>query len=112
MRQSGWLPLLLGLGLGLAGGLFYSWIVNPVEYVETAPGALRGGFRSDYLALVAAARPSAAPPAPPGPAQPDPHAHPNAGTQRHPRRALPAGGARARVRPAAGGTAHSGAGER
>ena len=44
MRQSGWLPLLLGLGLGLAGGLFYSWIVNPVEYVETAPGSLREDF--------------------------------------------------------------------
>ncbi|HLF81400.1 MAG TPA: hypothetical protein VI410_06490, partial [Anaerolineales bacterium] len=55
MRQSGWLPLLLGLGLGLAGGLFYSWIVNPVEYVETAPGSLREDFRSDYLALIAAA---------------------------------------------------------
>jgi len=55
MRQSGWLPLLLGLGLGLAGGLFYSWIVNPVEYVETAPGSLREDFKADYLALIAAA---------------------------------------------------------
>jgi hypothetical protein len=55
MRQSGWLPLLLGLGLGLAGGLFYSWIVNPVEYVETAPGSLRDDFKADYLALIAAA---------------------------------------------------------
>ena len=55
MRQSGWLPLLLGLGLGLAGGLFYSWIVNPVEYVETAPGSLREDFKTDYLALIAAA---------------------------------------------------------
>ena len=55
MRQSGWLPLLLGLGLGLAGGLIYSWIVNPVEYVETAPGSLREDFKADYLALIAAA---------------------------------------------------------
>src|SRR3990172_2000227 len=55
MRQSGWLPLLLGLGLGLAGGLFYSWIVNPVEYVETGPGSLREDFKADYLALIAAA---------------------------------------------------------
>jgi hypothetical protein len=55
MRQSGWLPLLLGLGLGLGGGLFYTWIVNPVEYVETAPGSLREDFKGDYLALIAAA---------------------------------------------------------
>src|SRR3990172_6842488 len=184
MRQSGWLPLLLGLGLGLAGGLFYSWIVNPVEYVETARGSLREDFKADYLALIAAAyasrgdlvrararlalfeelnpagelaalaqrrqasghplseaqglaklaaalqgAPAAAPtgvpsasttPAPPPStppptpthAPPAPRAPPNAGAQRPPRCALPAGGARARVRPAAGGTAHSGAGER
>lgn len=55
MKQSGWLPLLLGLGLGLAGGLFYSWIVNPVEYTDTAPGSLREDFKTDYLALIAAA---------------------------------------------------------
>lgn len=55
MRQSGWVPLLLGLGLGLGGGLFYSWIVNPVEYVDTAPGSLREDFKGDYLALIAAA---------------------------------------------------------
>lgn len=55
MKQSSWLPLLLGLGLGLAAGLLYSWVVNPVEYVETAPDSLREDFQADYLALIAAA---------------------------------------------------------
>ncbi len=55
MKQSAWLPLLLGFGLGLAGGLLYTWVINPVEYVETAPGSLREDFKADYLALIAAA---------------------------------------------------------
>lgn len=41
--------------LGLAGGLYYAWLINPVEYVETAPDSLRADFRDDYLALIGAA---------------------------------------------------------
>lgn len=51
----GWLPLILGLLLGLVGGLYYAWIVDPVEYVDTAPTTLRRDFRDDYLALIASA---------------------------------------------------------
>ena len=55
MRRAGWFPTLLGIALGVAAGLYYSWIVNPVEYVDTAPDSLRQDFRSDYIALIAAA---------------------------------------------------------
>ncbi len=55
MSRVGWLPALLGIVLGVALGLYYSWIVNPVEYVDTAPDSLRQDFKNDYLALIAAA---------------------------------------------------------
>jgi hypothetical protein len=44
-----------GLVIGLAIGLYYSWVINPVEYVDTAPTSLREDFKSDYMALIAAA---------------------------------------------------------
>lgn len=46
---------LMGLILGLAGGLVYSWLLNPVEYTDTAPASLRQDFKEDYLSLVASA---------------------------------------------------------
>ena len=55
MSRSGWFPFLIGIGLGLAGGLYYAWILNPVEYTDTAPDSLRADFRADYLALIASA---------------------------------------------------------
>jgi hypothetical protein len=45
--------LLLGLALGLVFGLLYGWVLRPVEYVDTAPNALREDFRSDYVLAVA-----------------------------------------------------------
>ena len=53
--MSRWLFLILGFGIGLAGGLYYAWLISPVEYVETAPYSLRADFRGDYLALIASA---------------------------------------------------------
>ena len=47
--------LLLGLALGLVVGLLYGWVLQPVEYVDTAPNALREDFRSDYVLAVAEA---------------------------------------------------------
>lgn len=44
---------LLGLALGLVLGLLYGWVIRPVEYVDTAPNALREDFRSDYVLAVA-----------------------------------------------------------
>ena len=55
MNRGGLLPFLLAIVLGLAGGLYYSWVINPVSYVETAPSSLRDEYREDYLALIASA---------------------------------------------------------
>lgn len=55
MSRPGWISFLIGIALGMAGGLYYSWILSPVEYVDTAPDSLRADFRADYLALIASA---------------------------------------------------------
>jgi hypothetical protein len=46
---------LIGVGLGLASGLYYSWVINPAEYVDTSPASLKAEFKEDYLALIASA---------------------------------------------------------
>lgn len=47
--------LLTGLLLGLAAGLVYAWVVQPVEYVDTSPASLRSDFKDQHRALIAAA---------------------------------------------------------
>ena len=53
-RRGSWY-LLTGAVLGVAIGLFYSWVISPVEYVDAPPYALRNDFKDKYRALVAAA---------------------------------------------------------
>lgn len=53
-RRGSWY-LLTGAVLGVAVGLFYSWVISPVEYVDAPPYALRVDFKDEYRALVAAA---------------------------------------------------------
>jgi len=55
MKRWGKLSLIIGLLLGVAAGLYYSWAVNPVEYIDSSPDSLREDFKSDYLSLIAAA---------------------------------------------------------
>lgn len=53
-RRGSWY-ILTGLVLGVAMGLFYSWVISPVKYVDAPPYALRADFKDEYRALVAAA---------------------------------------------------------
>ena len=55
MRRSGLLPFALSFFFALLAGLFYTWQIDPVEYVDTAPDSLRADFKADYLALISAA---------------------------------------------------------
>lgn len=55
MRRASLLPFALSCVIGLAGGLYYAWQIDPVEYVDNAPDTLRTDFKADYLALIAAA---------------------------------------------------------
>ena len=51
--MSRWTRFLIVLLIGLGVGLFYGWVVNPIEYVDTAPASLRNDYRADYVLMVA-----------------------------------------------------------
>jgi hypothetical protein len=55
MKAGAWIVLALGFVAGLAGGTYYAWNINPVEYVDTAPASLRADFKAAYLTLIASA---------------------------------------------------------
>ena len=40
---------------GLALGLLYGWVLNPVKYVDTSPDSLRSDYKADYILMVAEA---------------------------------------------------------
>jgi hypothetical protein len=52
-RRLSWIGLTLGIVMGLALGLVYSWIVDPVTYYDADPGDLRADLRDGYLVLIA-----------------------------------------------------------
>ncbi len=54
MKRNGWILLGMGLIIGVAGGLYYAWNINPVAYVDAAPSSLRQDFQSDYITVIAA----------------------------------------------------------
>lgn len=53
--MSRWTKFLIAVILGAAAGLFYGWVVNPVEYVDIAPESLRTDYKTDYVLMVAEA---------------------------------------------------------
>jgi hypothetical protein len=44
---------LVAIILGLVGGMYYGWVVNPVKYVNTTPDSLRYDYKADYSLMVA-----------------------------------------------------------
>lgn len=44
--------LLLGLIIGLAGSLYYAWIVSPVIYTDASPARLTETYKVEYIFLV------------------------------------------------------------
>jgi len=50
--MSRWAKFLIAVILGAAAGLFYGWVVNPVEYVDIAPESLREDYKTDYVLMV------------------------------------------------------------
>ena len=50
-----WLPILIAALLGIALGLVYGWIIDPVQYTDITSDALRIDYRTDYVLMVAEA---------------------------------------------------------
>ena len=50
-----WIKFFVAILVGVALGLLYGWVVNPVEYVDTAPDTLRIDYKTDYVLMTAEA---------------------------------------------------------
>jgi hypothetical protein len=55
LSRSSIFSILLGLFAGLGLGLFYSWRISPVTYVDAEPSILRDDFKDQYRIVIAAA---------------------------------------------------------
>jgi hypothetical protein len=53
--MSRWFRFILAILVGALLGALYGWLVNPVEYVNTAPDALRIDYKANYVLMVAEA---------------------------------------------------------
>jgi hypothetical protein len=53
--MSRWLLFIITIALGAAGGLYYGWVVNPVEYLDTYPSSMRADYKADYVLMVSEA---------------------------------------------------------
>ncbi len=51
--MSRWTKFLIAIAVGVAGGLFYGWVVSPLEYVDISPQNLRVDYKSDFVLMVA-----------------------------------------------------------
>lgn len=52
-RLVSWVALILGVLIGVGGGLFYTWNVNPVEEFNTEPWQLNNTDRDQYVVAIA-----------------------------------------------------------
>lgn len=52
-RFFSWQGVLIGLILGVAGGLFYAWQIEPIGEVDTSPRQLARSARADYVVAIA-----------------------------------------------------------
>jgi hypothetical protein len=50
-----WILFLLSVAVGIAAGLYYGWVINPVHYVDTTPDTLRADYKADYVLMTAEA---------------------------------------------------------
>jgi hypothetical protein len=55
MTTRRWIFFFVSFVLGLGLSLFYGWVISPVQYVDTAPAALRIDYQADYTLMIAEA---------------------------------------------------------
>jgi hypothetical protein len=52
-RSKRYIWFFISILVGVAGGIFYGWVANPVRYVDTPPSNLRSDYKTDYVLMVA-----------------------------------------------------------
>ena len=53
MSVSRWIYFLLVIAIGLGIGLYFGWVVSPINYIDTNPSTLRSDFKTDFTLMVA-----------------------------------------------------------
>lgn len=51
--MSRWLRFIIVIIFGIALGLLYGWLIDPVDFVDTTPNTLRADYKADYVLMVA-----------------------------------------------------------
>jgi hypothetical protein len=55
MSSHNWIKIALVAVIGIAIGLVYGWVINPVQYTDVTPDILRADYRADFVLMVAEA---------------------------------------------------------
>ena len=55
MKATRILFILIALAVGVAAGLAYGWVIDPVEFFDLTPDTLRADYKTDYVLMTAEA---------------------------------------------------------
>lgn len=55
MTSSNLIKIAIAIFIGIALGLIYGLVIDPIEYTDAPPNALREDYRADYVLMVAEA---------------------------------------------------------
>ena len=55
MKSYRWLFIILALLAGIAAGIAYGWIIDPVDFYDLTPDTLRADYKADYVLMTAEA---------------------------------------------------------
>ncbi len=54
-NRSRWVFIVLALIAGIAIGLTYGWVIDPVDFFDLTPDTLRADYKTDYVLMTAEA---------------------------------------------------------
>jgi hypothetical protein len=55
MKATRILFVIIALATGIGIGLFYGWVIDPVEFFDLTPDTLRADYKTDYVLMTAEA---------------------------------------------------------
>lgn len=55
MSRAALIVILVAALAGLGLGLYFGWVVSPVQYVDTEPSSLQASYKDDYVLMIATA---------------------------------------------------------
>ncbi len=47
------LLLIVGIVIGLTLGLVYTWVIDPLKYIDFSPDSLRADYKEEYVLMIA-----------------------------------------------------------